>query len=231
MPTTIILGTEGTQPFKITNNCVSRRHARISISDSGKWFIEDLDSRNGTFIRLENTTKLIKIGQGQFQISPMTYVSLGPDNAQGCRFYARQALENNYGDYTEEYVLLRTVNDQYKAKLEKIENNAKLVKWGGFGINLLIFFSSFWIPESILPQNEMINFVRFGMLLSSVPVLLYDSAAAKKKLENERKKVCKCPNPNCNNILKPDDIYNMLCPKCKKTGIRNKNIITKKQST
>lgn len=223
MPAKIILGTEGTQLFKITNNCVSRRHACISISDSGKWYIEDLDSRNGTFIRLENTTKLIKIGQGQFQISPMTYVSLGPDNAQGCRFYARQALKQNYGDYSEEYALLRTVNDQYKAKLEKIENNAKLVKWGGLGINLLIFSSSFWIPESILPQNGMFNFVRFGMLLSSVPVLLYDSTSAKKKLEEKRKILCKCPNPNCNNILKPDDIYNLVCPKCKKNGIQNIN--------
>ena len=49
----ILLGTEGNQPFKITQQGVSRQHARITIGDDGIWTLEDLNSTNGTFIRNE----------------------------------------------------------------------------------------------------------------------------------------------------------------------------------
>lgn len=40
----ILLGTEGNQPFKITQQGVSRQHARITIGDDGVWILEDLNS-------------------------------------------------------------------------------------------------------------------------------------------------------------------------------------------
>ena len=53
---TIVLGREGTQPFKIKNEDVSRQHAQITIDDHGEWVLEDLNSSNGTFIRNENSS-------------------------------------------------------------------------------------------------------------------------------------------------------------------------------
>ena len=49
-----ILGTEGNQPFKITQMGVSHQHARITIGDDGVWTLEDLNSTNGTFVRCED---------------------------------------------------------------------------------------------------------------------------------------------------------------------------------
>ena len=46
----VIIGKEGTQKFPINNSRVSRQHAKITVSDSGQWTLEDLNSTNGTYI-------------------------------------------------------------------------------------------------------------------------------------------------------------------------------------
>ena len=43
----VIIGKEGTQKFPINNSRVSRQHAKITVSDSGQWTLEDLNSTNG----------------------------------------------------------------------------------------------------------------------------------------------------------------------------------------
>ena len=113
---TIILGREGTQPFKIKNEDVSRQHAQITIDDHGEWVLEDLNSSNGTFIRNEKGD-LVRVGR--VNITPMTFICLGPDNSKGCFFYAKQV--ENYGDFREEYEYLTELEDEYDEKIEKLE--------------------------------------------------------------------------------------------------------------
>ena len=47
-----IIGKEGDQKFKISEkrNKVSRKHCKITIDDNGQWYVDDLDSTNGTYI-------------------------------------------------------------------------------------------------------------------------------------------------------------------------------------
>ena len=47
----IIIGREGNQPFPITQDGVSGRHASLTIRTDGTWVLEDLNSMNGTYIR------------------------------------------------------------------------------------------------------------------------------------------------------------------------------------
>ncbi|MDR0895220.1 MAG: FHA domain-containing protein [Prevotellaceae bacterium] len=46
----IIIGREGQQPFQITDQNVSRQHAKLTVSDNGRLQLEDLDSKRGTYI-------------------------------------------------------------------------------------------------------------------------------------------------------------------------------------
>ena len=50
----VIIGKEGTQRFAINGSRVSRQHAKITVTDSGQWILEDLNSTNGTYIINEN---------------------------------------------------------------------------------------------------------------------------------------------------------------------------------
>ena len=48
----VIIGRHPECSVQIDDGSVSRHHAKVT-SDDGSWFIEDLDSRNGTFLNGE----------------------------------------------------------------------------------------------------------------------------------------------------------------------------------
>jgi pSer/pThr/pTyr-binding forkhead associated (FHA) protein len=44
---------------------LSRHHAEVWRDGSGKWFIKDLGSQNGTFVRLDKSAKFERVTQDQ----------------------------------------------------------------------------------------------------------------------------------------------------------------------
>ena len=109
------------QPFatKTTQSGVSRKHAVISIDENGCWWLEDRWSTNGTYIR-EDDGGFRKIGDndypGKCNITPMTFVRLGMEDATGCCFYAKQV--DSYGNFDEEF-------EYIQSKIEKISNDGE----------------------------------------------------------------------------------------------------------
>lgn len=207
----VILGTEGNQPFKIKGEAVSRKHAQITTNQYNEWFLEDLDSLNGTFVRQESNGELTRVGK--IQITPMTFICLGPDNAKGCSFYARQVLKEYTGNYKEEYDYLNDIEDRYDQKFEDLErtilNEKKLI----FAINILV------VIVSLIPQIDSeirMNMLRIVPTISAGFAAFYDAGGKKKRLNEERNKFHDCPNPTCSNKLRTSEIRNMRCSKCKK---------------
>lgn len=207
----ITLGTEGNQPFKIKAEGVSRKHARITIDDNNQWYLEDLDSANGTFVRDEKNGELIRIAKTM--ISPMSFICLGPDNSNGCTFYARQVLENNSGNFREEYEYLNAKEDEFDQKLEQLETIVLYEKKLVFAINVLV------VIVSLIPQIDSeirMNLLRVVPVVSTAFAAFYDASGRKKKINSIREKFHHCPNPACSNKLKASQIRNMKCSKCKK---------------
>ena len=186
---TIILGREGTQPFKIKNEDVSRQHAQITIDDHGEWVLEDLNSSNGT--------------------------CLGPDNSKGCFFYAKQV--ENYGDFREEYEYLTELEDEYDEKIEKLEEKEHTQKMIVFAVNVLVMIVTFFTKplDDIIPDFRL-NIMRAVPVLSTGFAAFYNTNGMKKKLKAELEKFHHCPNPLCSHILKSSEIREMKCSKCKK---------------
>jgi two-component system, cell cycle response regulator len=52
-----IIGRKGEVDIIIDSDSVSRRHARICRAPDGSWFVEDLGSRNGTWVNEERVTR------------------------------------------------------------------------------------------------------------------------------------------------------------------------------
>lgn len=207
----IVLGTEGNQPFKIKGEAVSRRHAQITINEHNEWFLEDLNSSNGTYIRQEGKGELVRVGN--VQISPMTFICLGPDNSKGCTFFARQVLEENYGNFKEEFDYLNDIEDEYDQKIEKLERDVLYEKKIIFAINILV------VVVSLLPQIDSeirMNLLRIVPTISAGFAAFYDASGKKKKINAERENFHHCPNPVCSHKLKTNEIRNMRCNKCKK---------------
>ncbi len=209
----ILLGKEGNQPFKITARGVSRQHAQITIDDQGNWNIEDLNSSNGTYIRRERDGKMVRVGN--MNITPMTFICLGPDNSQGCSFYARQVLPENYDRYDHEFQYLMKKTDEFDKRQEKVDKTIKRFRWVTPAVNTLVVGASFPLQDVLGTMGNM-TFLRVGTILASLVAVLYDGAGARRKVEKERELFMHCPNPLCDHKLRPADVRNYKCPKCRK---------------
>ena len=208
----IIIGRDGNQPFTIKKemNGVSREHAKITITDNGNWYLEDLGSSNGTFIRDEKTGELIPAND-KIRISPMTFIFLGPDNSRGCCFFAKQAV--SYGDFTEEYEFLNTKEDEFDEKLDNLENLISREKKLIFLINVLVAIVSL-IPQ--IDSDLRMNLLRIVPVVSTGFAAFYDASGKKDTIKEMREKFHHCPNPLCSHKLKTSEIRNYKCSKCKK---------------
>ncbi len=210
---TIILGKEGNQPFPIKADGVSRLHAKITINDMGEWMLEDQDSTNGTYVRDEKNGEMHRVVK--LKITPMTFVCMGPDNAKGCCFYARQVLKENYGNFISEYEYLNEREDEYDENLEQIEDNAKKLNVIKAVLPVLLFALSFAVFPGMGPISWIIRGA--GAAVPTVLILLfYNPIEIKKRHQALREKIHHCPNPLCSHKLKTSEIREMKCGKCKK---------------
>ncbi len=204
---TFIIGTQGNQPFKIASQMVSREHARVTIDDDGNWKLEDLNSLNGTFIR---NTKGVLVRVGTIDITPDTYVCLGPDNALGCKFYACR-LTAEEDNYSQEFKLLRKFSKEYTEKVAAVERTSNIVSKAIGFISLAMLLGSFLIQD----QSVNIRLLRVGTALSTCSSLLYSPRKTLKKLQSQYVELFNCPNPNCNSKLSQKEIEDCQCSRCK----------------
>lgn len=204
-----IIGRQGDQPFKIVQEGVSREHARLTIDDSGKWVLEDLNSDNGTFIRnedgdLEQISKKV--------ISESTYICLGPDNINGCKFYARQLIAPK--DYKKEFDFLEEIDDDIENRLEKAEDKSKLIRKAITIISMVGFFGSFIVEDN----GFRTMLLRVSTAATGVSSMFYDPNKQKKQLKALREKLFGCPNPACSHHLSSKEVRNRKCAKCGAKG-------------
>ena len=203
---TITLGREGDQSFKITQSGVSKEHARLTI-DHDEWTLEDLDSSNGTFVIDEHgeATRVSRL-----RVQPNTLICLGPDNANGCTFYARYAVDE---DYSSVFDLLEDRDEAFRKKEEQSEAMPQTVKKIVGAVSAVALFCSF-----LVPSDMGMMLLRVGSLASIASSFVYNPAKKKKELKEQRSKIFRCPNPACSNVLTAKEIHNRRCSKCKTQG-------------
>lgn len=209
---TIILGKEGNQSFPISDDFlgVSRKHAQITIDDYGDWYLEDLDSTNGTYVRDEENGARIEV-KGRRMITPMTFVFLGPDNSMGCCFFAKQA--ESYGNFMEEHEYMEMKEREFDIRQEKVENAIKYLNLIRFALPMVVIA----ICASFGGKDVKSLAIRGALtILVIILMLLYDPTKKKKIMQKMREKFSYCPNPVCSNKMTSKEIHNYRCSKCKK---------------
>lgn len=196
---TILLGRAGNQPFPITMDGVSGRHAQITI-DGDNWLLEDLNSRNGTFIREENgeVRRITKMN-----ITPMTFIYLGPTNSYGCSFYAHQVVKP--GDFHQDFNYMYEKLQELETKVQRMEKLQKFVKL----IQSLSMVLA--ISLAMIFQNMVIR-IGITIVAALIPWLFNGS---ERKLRKKYSRFFACPNPKCTNILTDVAVERRRCPECR----------------
>ena len=206
------MGRKGDQPFEIKQQGVSGEHARLTVEkEDGRdvWVLEDLKSSNGTFVR-DESGDFVQIVKKT--IDADTYICLGPDNVNGCKFYARHAFDGS--SYTAEFNYLEDLEQELRNKMERSESLAKTIRKVIAAVSALALVGSFIVPGDSLRMMLL----RLGTIVSVCATMFYDPAKEKKRLKSLREKLFECPNPACSHTLTGKEIHNHCCSKCKVKG-------------
>lgn len=120
-----IIGRAGTQPFPIGDNCqgVSHRHARLTITEKGEWWIENLSGPSGNGVYLKTAPATFERVEKR-RISEDTIIRLGEGSHLSYTFMAHRAIEKP-GNYGYEFQCLRRRFKQYKQAVSLVEQKNK----------------------------------------------------------------------------------------------------------
>ena len=202
-------------PVPATARGVSGQHVKITVSDHGRWQLEDLDSANGTYIKDFN---------GDFQrvfnkvIDENTNIRLGPEGHSSYTFMAHRALGEG-DDYAYEFKQLKkrlSEQEQLEAEVEaRNARNMKVVKAASPIAMGLCIAAQYCIPGLKSDANLNLWISRGAMAIAPLAIGMFFGIDTKavKQLKQRRVKVMTCPK--CGYPISEFDIHNMQCTRCK----------------
>lgn len=189
---------------------VSGRHAKITITDSGKWELLDLDSTNGTFIR-EDNGEFTRISSRS--ITECDVIRLGAKGADSFTFMAHRVTEP--GDsYGYEFRQLRRKQAELAERASKLEKRISTVGWiskcSGIAAFVIITYIAKFTGIDIDPN---VRYMVIAMAPPIVGLFFAGDAKAVKALRKIREKLLVCPK--CNRPISDYDIEEGQCSRCK----------------
>lgn len=209
----VIIGKEGTQRFAINGERVSRQHARITVTDSGDWILEDLNSTNGTYI-INEDDELVQIKR--MNITEFTRIVLADQTSMGFTFYAHHILEDDPKNYQQEFRQILQIHE--KAVIEKANIDAKLQKK-----NMMKFLPGFvsaligLVLTLLLPLHQKVYGVAVTAVFTTILQALINVYIGKdSKLRTFNSKYAgKLNCPCCSKPLSEIEFKNQMCSRCK----------------
>ena len=202
----ILIGKLGNQPFALTESSISRKHAIFRLDEtSGKMYLQDNNSANGTYILASNNT--FKRITGVVTVGLNTVVRLGAKHT----FKIKELLvkEEGVGTLTpKEHVYdisnLREIYDLYnKNKLEIEAQQSSIMMWRMASMSLggvLTMGLMSLLPDDFAGNQRISMLIKgLGTVVAIIIAWLIVNAKSRKLLQrkehNERfykKKYC-CP--------------------------------------
>lgn len=209
----VIIGKEGTQRFAINGERVSRQHARITVTDSGDWILEDLNSTNGTYI-INEDDELVQIKR--MNITEFTRIVLADQTSMGFTFYAHHILEDDPKNYQQEFRQILQIHET--AVMEKANIDAKLQKK-----NMMKFLPGFvsaligLVLTLLLPLHQKVYGVAVTAVFTTILQALINVYIGKdSKLRTFNSKYAgKLNCPCCSKPLSEIEFKNQMCSRCK----------------
>lgn len=205
MPREIIIGRDGNQRFAITSDGVSCRHARLVIDDDGRMTLEDLGSRNGTFVMnsmgcFDRISRVI--------VSETDIIRLGSGGIHGATFWVHHLLVDNPADYNFEFRHIIKAYGEYKRQSDALWKKSDKREWVSIAAPLVGLAFSFLFRDNPL-------LIRMSITLPSLAVGLFFLGFAKKmrQLNGYRQRHIVCPH--CGRPLSDFDIEQQQCSLCK----------------
>ncbi len=196
-------------------NGVSGEHVRISISDSGKWEVEDLGSANGTFFKDEN---------GVYQrvykkvIDENTMLRLGQEGHNSFIFMAHRVVAPD-SSYNYEFKQLRKILKKQIEEEDALETrnarNMQIVKLAAPIALVFCVVAQFTIPGLKDDANLNLWISRGAMAIAPVVIGMFFGIDTRKVKALKQKRLRMLTCPKCGYPISETDVHQMACSRCK----------------
>lgn len=199
----ILIGKQGNQPFALTENSISRKHAILHVDEAtGKMTLTDNRSMNGTYLRLNDGS--FKRISGATQVGPETVVRLGAIQTFRIKDVISSGRSGNGGDNAVDISKLRNIYEAYqknKLSLEAQTSNIMMMRMTSIGLGgVVATIVMTCIPSDFAGDPNVGMLIKGGtslvaLLVSWIVVDIKNKNLINRKDQNERffKKYYCCP--------------------------------------
>lgn len=202
----IIIGREGNQRFKIENDGVSARHARLIVEGDGRLVLEDLGSRNGTYVKNQDGN-YDRISRAV--VTETDIVRLGSGGMHSITFWVHHLLVSNPSDYSFEFRhIINQYNEEYKPQLAALFRKSDMRDWCSIGAPIVGLGLSF-----LFSNNPLM--IRMSITLPSLAVGVFFLGFAKKMRTLNSGRIHNIVCPRCGRPLSDYDIEQQQCSACR----------------
>ncbi|MBC3787339.1 FHA domain-containing protein [Spirosoma utsteinense] len=194
----------------ISHGKVSGQHARLILCTPSSFVLEDLDSKNGTFVNGVRITRKVIGQQDHIQLADFTYtvaqlldlskesvikpVTASTNQLPPAALPAQKASL----DFTNQFADLQRVFDQYPKLRKNCRNREKMIRTGSVILSSIVGISTaLSTGGGALPVLQLMSGAGLSML---VPTLCSTLLSTEEKLEiidKEYREQYRCPNPAC----------------------------------
>ncbi len=211
---TYSIGRAGDNTIVITNAKISGHHARLIQCTLTSFVLEDLDSKNGTFVNGARVTRKVigqqdtlRLADTDYAVQELMGLRTG-DPVKPASVVSSQPepptptvqLDKIKPDYSREFTALKSVFEQYPELRRACRNRDKMIRTGSVLLSTVVGISTVLVTGGGAAPVLALQMLSGAGLSVLVPTLCSTFLSTEEKLEvldKEYRERYRCPNPDC----------------------------------
>ena len=206
------IGRNQANSIVLANSKISGQHARLIQCTPDSFLLEDLGSKNGTFVngtrltrKVVDRTTTLKLADIPFTVEQLLDFQK-PESTEDLNTLPQipsppvplPEAPKNPLDFTTQFAELQLVFEQYPTLRKDCRNREKMVRTGSIILSSIIGVSSVLATGgSALPLLHIMSGAGLSMLLPTLCSTLLSTEEKIEVIDKEYRERYRCPNPTC----------------------------------
>ena len=206
------LGRRADNTIVVPDSKVSGQHARLIQCTDATFVLEDLDSKNGTFVNGVRITRKVIDRKDTIQLADISYTVTQLLDLQKAETPAAVAPNapipvapvlpkpgKTSLDFTEPFAALKPVFEQYPQLRKNCRNREKMIRTGSVIISSIVGMSAVLASGggAAIPLLQLLSGAGLSMLVPTLCSTLLSTDEKLEIIDKEYRERYRCPNPGC----------------------------------
>jgi hypothetical protein len=215
-PTQYLVGRASENTILLDDKTVGRYHARLTQLAPSSFLLEDLDSKNGTWVngarvarKLVAAEDRIRFAETEYSLKALLTLAQPP-----------RRIKQNPLDFTTEFSALKIVYEHYPVLRKNCQNRDKLIRTASVILSSVVSVSAILTSGPAgLPLLQVLSGAGLGVLIPALSSTVLSTDEKIELLDREYRSQYRCPNPDCQEPFGNREWTQLarqkMCPRCK----------------